>query len=80
MPNASDLAAARAADAAGRCEALIAANPRHYEPFALLAAVTTDPVVRADLLRKALERAPAYATEVRELEARLAAATTASGR
>lgn len=72
--------AARAPDAAEFCKALIAANPRHYEPFALLAAVTADPVARAGLLRQALERAPAYATEVRELEARLAAATEASGR
>ena len=67
--------ATRAVDAAARCRALIEANPRHYEPYALLAVVTADRAEAVDLLQKALERRPAYAAERRELEARLATST-----
>ncbi|MFO1030993.1 MAG: C45 family peptidase [Planctomycetota bacterium] len=67
--------AGRAPDAANLCRVLIEANPRHYEPYALLAVVTADRAAAADLVRQALERRPAYAAERRELEARLQALT-----
>lgn len=69
------LVVARAPQAATACRELIDANPQHYEPYALLAAVTqaSDPSEAARLLREALARRPAYAAEQRELAARLAA-------
>jgi hypothetical protein len=68
------LVVARAPTAAAACRELIAANPQHYEPYALLAAVTEarDPAETARLLREALARQPAYAAEQRDLAARLA--------
>lgn len=58
--------------AARRCEELIARNPMHYEPYALLAKVTADAGHRAALLQQALARRPAYASERRAIEAALA--------
>jgi len=65
----------RAPSAAAACRELIAANPQHYEPYALLATVTVadDPGTAAGLLRDALAREPAYAAEQRDLAERLAA-------
>ena len=61
--------------AATACRELIAANPQHYEPYALLAAMAAvdEPQEAARLLRDALARRPAYAAEQRDLEVRLAA-------
>lgn len=67
--------AARAPDAARLCRALVDDNPRHYEPYALLAVVTADRAEAAEFVRQALERGPAYAAERRELQARLQALT-----
>lgn len=67
------LVANRAPEAAAHCEDLIASNPQHYEPYALLAKVTSDPARRTELLQQALARSPAYASERRELTAALQA-------
>jgi hypothetical protein len=65
------LVARRDPAAASRCRELIERNPQHYEPYVLLATCTEDRAAAAALLRLALERRPAYASERRTIEARL---------
>jgi hypothetical protein len=71
--------AQRDARAAQLCRELIEANPRHHEPFALLAIVTDDAAAKTALLRNALEREPAYASERRAIEDALAELERAAG-
>ncbi|MBK8096246.1 MAG: hypothetical protein IPK26_04020 [Planctomycetes bacterium] len=63
----------RAPEAAIRCQELIDCNPGHYEPYALLALVTSERERAIELLRRAFACQPAYGAERREIEARLAA-------
>ena len=62
------LVARRDPAAAARCRELIESNPRHYEPYTLLAKVTVDRAAATELLRDALARQPAYANERRDID------------
>lgn len=66
------LTARRDTKARAHLESMIADNPAHPDAYALLALVATDEEERETLLRAALDRAPAYASERRAIETRLA--------